>query len=109
MADLESTSSVVENSSYNSFEVCDFLDGIMSYLEDLPVSSSSSLEGVSVTPSSVIEQLSSEVFQKKATNKVRKILIKSVTLPQRSRFKPERFSYVASIIHHFLKAYRFSC
>ncbi|XP_023857020.1 serine-rich adhesin for platelets-like [Salvelinus sp. IW2-2015] len=80
MADLESTSSVVESSSYNSFEVCDFLDGIMSYLEDMPVSSSSSLEGVSVTPASVIEQLSSEVFQKKATNKVRKILTKSVNL-----------------------------
>ncbi|XP_014027295.1 uncharacterized protein isoform X2 [Salmo salar] len=80
MADLESTSSVVESSSYNSFEVCDFLDGIMSYLEDMPVSSSSSLEGVSVTPASVIEQLSSEVFQKKATNKVRKILNKSVNL-----------------------------
>ncbi|XP_041756816.2 uncharacterized protein LOC121584776 [Coregonus clupeaformis] len=77
-ADLESTSSVVESSSYNSLEVCDFLDGIMSYLEDMPVSSSSSLEGVSVTPASVIEKLSSEAFQMKATNKVRKILIKSV-------------------------------
>ncbi|CAB1349114.1 unnamed protein product [Coregonus sp. 'balchen'] len=51
----------------------------MSYLEDMPVSGSSVLEGLRDTPASVIQKRSSEEFQINATNKVRKILIKSVS------------------------------
>ncbi|XP_031674646.1 uncharacterized protein LOC116366969 isoform X1 [Oncorhynchus kisutch] len=79
VADLECTSSVAEGSSSNSLEVCGFLDSVMSYLEDMPVSGSSWLEGLRDTPASVIEKLSSEEFQMNATNEVRKILIKSVS------------------------------
>eukprot|EP00063_Salmo_salar_P043840 XP_014018675.1 PREDICTED: uncharacterized protein LOC106581256 [Salmo salar] len=77
--DLECTSSVAEGSSYNSLEVCGFLDSVMSNLEDMPVSGPSWLEGLRDTPASVIEKLSSEEFQMNATNEVRKILIKSVS------------------------------
>ncbi|XP_055736469.1 uncharacterized protein LOC129822310 [Salvelinus fontinalis] len=79
VAYLECTSSVAEGSSYNSLEVCGFLDSVMSYLEDMPVSGPSWLEGLRDTPASVIEKLSSEEFQMNATNEVRKILIKSVS------------------------------
>lgn len=51
----------------------------MSYLEDMPVSSSLALEGLRDTPSSVIQKLSSEEFQMNASNKVQRILIKSVS------------------------------
>ncbi|XP_045069899.1 uncharacterized protein LOC121556694 isoform X4 [Coregonus clupeaformis] len=45
-SDQECTSSVAESFFYNSLEVYDFLDGVMSYLEDMPVSGSSALEGL---------------------------------------------------------------
>ncbi|CAB1339936.1 unnamed protein product [Coregonus sp. 'balchen'] len=63
VADLECTSSVAESSSYNSLEVSYFLGNFMSYLEDMSVSSSSSLEELSGTPSSIIEKLSNSMLQ----------------------------------------------
>lgn len=68
--DLECTSSVAEGSSYNSLEVCGFLDSVMSNLEDMPVSGPSWLEGLRDTPASVIEKLSREELELNATNEV---------------------------------------
>ncbi|KAL0973335.1 hypothetical protein UPYG_G00202090 [Umbra pygmaea] len=77
VADLECISSA-KKSSHKSIEICDFFDGVMSYLEDIPVSSHLYLEEFKDSPDSVIEKLSREDFQLKATNKVRQILVKLV-------------------------------